>query len=159
MDWATQTDDLAGFLSRGASGSETKNVLKQRRAIGRYSARLGAQSLLVSCPLPSSPASSHEQNSAPHPSILARDAFADLLAFRADQTIVVSGHRDSGKSVVSKIVSQQLIDLSLNGKKKSRVLSGAAKLEIVMDSFGSVQDPQCVHMLQFGRYTVIASLF
>eukprot|EP00842_Homolaphlyctis_polyrhiza_P005775 jgi/Hompol1/6199/HPOL_001018-RA len=59
----------------------------------------------------------------------------------------------STPSIERKIFSQQLIDLSRNGKKKSRVLSGAAKLEFALDAFGCAKTPFGHNTLCFGRYS------
>jgi chitin synthase len=51
------------------------------------------------------------------------------------------------------MLSKQLVDIAKNGKKKSKILSGATKMEHVLESFGSFKTNSSKNSSGFGRYT------
>ncbi|EGF82537.1 hypothetical protein BATDEDRAFT_34502 [Batrachochytrium dendrobatidis JAM81] len=89
----------------------------------------------------------------PHTMQLASTVFYQMLVHQENQSVVFCGMPSAGQSIDRRIFSQQLVDLSKNGKKKSRVLSGAVKMEYALDSFGMAKSPHAVDAACYGRYT------
>ncbi|KAI8928593.1 chitin synthase-domain-containing protein [Entophlyctis helioformis] len=186
MDWATQSDDLAGMLAQEAavsgpgptSADSIVHTFEQRLRVGRPYAYIGPNVLLSlgAVPPAATPAAETQARAlsgqysqaaeaavastddgpsllAPHAMQLASTVFFQMLSQQEDQTVVLAGVPGSGKSANRKILSQQLIDLAKNGKKKSKVLSGAAKMESALDAFGHARTVASPHASAFGRYT------
>ena len=59
----------------------------------------------------------------------------------------------SGKSTVRKIAVQQLVAVSKNAKKNSKVLNGAIKLESVLHAFGHAAAQSSSDSSRYGLYS------
>ncbi|KAJ3037867.1 hypothetical protein HDV00_001282 [Rhizophlyctis rosea] len=88
-----------------------------------------------------------------HVAEIAANAFSSMMRDEEDQSIICSGETGSGKSEARKILLRQLITLSKTAKKKSRVLSGAQKMESALESFGHASLPSSPNASRYGRYT------
>ncbi|KAJ3187299.1 hypothetical protein HDU85_006587 [Gaertneriomyces sp. JEL0708] len=67
--------------------------------------------------------------------------------------LFISGESGSGKTEARRLFVRQLIALSRNAKKKSKVHSGVMKTETVLDAFGTARTATNPHSSRFGRYT------
>ncbi|KAI9096605.1 chitin synthase-domain-containing protein [Phlyctochytrium arcticum] len=76
-----------------------------------------------------------------------------MLRNQQDQSVVLAGEAGSGKSETRKLLVRQLIALSRNAKKKSKVHSGVIKTETVLDAFGTARTLLNPHSSRFSRYT------
>ncbi|KAJ3309903.1 hypothetical protein HDV04_005533 [Boothiomyces sp. JEL0838] len=163
MDWATQTDDVALYLSQNKD-TDVTHTLQERFAVQRSATFIGSNNLLV---LGSQDGNGQKYAAvseqkfvddnvnplAPHVLQIASDAFNQMINKKQDQTVFFIGTSGAGKSQNRMILSKQLIDIAKNGKKKSKVLSGAAKMEPVLDAFGAYKSTTSVSASALGRYT------
>ncbi|KNC98261.1 uncharacterized protein SPPG_06659 [Spizellomyces punctatus DAOM BR117] len=84
---------------------------------------------------------------------LAANAYEGVVKAGEDQSVVFSGESGGGKSECRKLFLRQLVALGKTPKKKSRVLSGAVKMETVLEAFGHARLPHSPNASRFGRYT------
>jgi chitin synthase len=160
MDWAQQSDDLTSY----ALNEDIKSVLKQRFSLQRPVTMIGAQSMLVLESVPTTIEQREEYHSqalqqskgeatwlAPHSIQIVSNAFIEMLKTQQPQTISTWGNSGSGKSTTHEMLRTQLIEISPT-KKKSKVLSGASKMESVLDAFGVYQS-QTGPTSGYGRVT------
>ena len=63
------------------------------------------------------------------------------------------GDSGSGKTNVRKLLVQQLVALSRNTKKSSKVLTGAVKMESILHAFGHAHTPQSHNSSRYGLYS------
>ncbi|KND03454.1 uncharacterized protein SPPG_00937 [Spizellomyces punctatus DAOM BR117] len=84
---------------------------------------------------------------------LASSVFYHMLRNQQDQSVVFCGESGSGKTEARKLLVRQLIALSRNAKKKSKVHSGVMKTETVLDAFGTARTLTNPNSSRFGRYT------
>lgn len=172
MDWATSTDDIARFLSLPGNQNESiAQTLNQRVTVGRPHTWIGSDVLLslnhennqinnmamlkeYAAHVESLFVKNEESVSDLPPSILelACLAFYEMLYTKQDQGILLSGMSGSGKSFNRNLISSVLVQLARNGKKKSRVLSGATKMETVLESFGHATTDVNPNASFFGRF-------
>jgi chitin synthase len=164
MDWATQTDDLSVHIAQSQDDA-IDNVMIERFHIQRPTSFIGPQVLVtlatVETGLSNQYAKQSEQNMTgdttntlpPHVIQLASDAFLQMVAKQQDQTIFIWGEQSSGKSTARMAISRQLVDIARNGKKKSKVLSGATKIETCLNSFGCYQTSTQSFASGYGRFT------
>ncbi|KAH9245253.1 hypothetical protein BASA81_017280 [Batrachochytrium salamandrivorans] len=89
----------------------------------------------------------------PHTMQLASTVFCQMLMLQENQSVIFCGVSGAGQSIDRRIFSQQLVDMSNNGKKKSKILSGAVKMEYALDSFGLAKSLHAVDASCYGRYT------
>lgn len=90
----------------------------------------------------------------------ATNAFDNLLNHQQNQAFIflyahsnLTKRGDHQKSLARLDLTNHLIKLARNGKKKSRVLSGALKIESCLESFGCCRLNDLVNSAQFGRLT------
>ncbi|KAI8818378.1 chitin synthase-domain-containing protein [Fimicolochytrium jonesii] len=84
---------------------------------------------------------------------LAVSVFNHMWRNQQDQSVVFSGDSGSGKTEARKLLVRQLIALSTNAKKKSKVHSGILKTETILDAFGTARTLLNPSSSRFGRYT------
>ncbi|KAJ3019246.1 hypothetical protein HKX48_002259 [Thoreauomyces humboldtii] len=84
---------------------------------------------------------------------LAASVFYHMSREQQDQSVVFCGESGSGKTEARKLFVRQLIALSKNAKKKSKVHSGVIKTETVLDAFGTARTLLNPSSSRFGRYT------
>ncbi|KAJ3168219.1 hypothetical protein HDU88_001658 [Geranomyces variabilis] len=84
---------------------------------------------------------------------LAASVFYHMLRNQQDQSVVFCGESGSGKTEARKLLVRQLIAISKNAKKKSKVHSGVMKTETVLDAFGTARTLLNPSSSRFGRYT------
>jgi chitin synthase len=97
----------------------------------------------------------NEQPLPPHVFTISTSAYFHALRAQIDQSIVLLGDSNSGKSSVYRVLVRNLCDLSKTSKKKSRVQSNILKVDSVFSAFGNAttsfnQDASC-----FAQYTEI----
>ncbi|KAI8920098.1 chitin synthase-domain-containing protein [Powellomyces hirtus] len=84
---------------------------------------------------------------------LAASVFYHMLRNQQDQSVIFCGESGSGKTEARKLLVRQLIAISKNAKKKSKVHSGVMKTETVLDAFGTARTRLNPSSSRFGRYT------
>ncbi|KAI9101861.1 chitin synthase-domain-containing protein [Phlyctochytrium arcticum] len=84
---------------------------------------------------------------------IAAEAYEAIRTTGEDQSIMFCGESGSGKSALRRLVVRQLVALARTPKKKSRVLSGAIKMEAVLESFGQAQIEHSPKASRVGIYT------
>ena len=129
------------------------NLLKLRFQQNRQYAKSGGTALISTTLEIQQQSKEYQQNSMsylenaqipklpPHIHQLTTEAFLQMVTQKQDQTILIHGIDGSGKSINRLSISKQLVLLANNGKKKSKVLSGAAKMELALEAFGSYKSP------------------
>ncbi|KAJ2992661.1 hypothetical protein HDV02_002946 [Globomyces sp. JEL0801] len=160
MDWASQTDDLAAYFAQ-SNDDNLLHVLNERLTLQRSATYIGNNTLLVLAlndnGLNNQYAASSELDDAPPlpPHILqvTSNAFQEMLRQKQDQTLFLLGQSGSGKSLNRLAITKHLVENAKNGKKKSKVLSGASKMEIALESFGTYKTSSSKYTSGYGRYT------
>jgi chitin synthase len=151
-----QSDDL------GLANQPLAAVLKQRIQQGKKYAKIGTFTLLSAESELGQESKEYALNSTVnaqslrlpcHIHQLTGDAFYQMVSQKQDQTILLHGVSGSGKSINRLAISKQLTILANNGKKKSKVLSGALKMESALEAFGSYKTALSDYSSGFGRYT------
>ncbi|KAI9011443.1 chitin synthase-domain-containing protein [Gaertneriomyces semiglobifer] len=84
---------------------------------------------------------------------VAQSVYANLKATAEDQSVIFSGESGSGKTEARKLFVRQLVTLSKTHKRKSKILSGAAKMEAVIESLAHAHLPYSFNASRVGRYT------
>ncbi|KAI9208155.1 chitin synthase-domain-containing protein [Polychytrium aggregatum] len=82
---------------------------------------------------------------------LAASVYFHMLNLQMDQSLILCGDTGAGKSEARKLFVRQLCALSKT-KKKSKVLSGVVKSDILLESFGHARTANNPNSSRFGRY-------
>ncbi|KAJ3020179.1 hypothetical protein HKX48_001179 [Thoreauomyces humboldtii] len=77
----------------------------------------------------------------------------DGVSGRRDQGVVFRGQAGSGKTACRRSFLMHLVELSKTPRKKSRVLSGATKMETVFAAFCHAQTTSSIGASRIARYT------
>ncbi|KAJ3127640.1 hypothetical protein HK100_009642 [Physocladia obscura] len=89
----------------------------------------------------------------PHIAALANSVFFHMLREQHDQSVLFLGETGSGKSEARKQFTAYICSLSKSSKKKSKVISGVTKSEMLLDAFGHATTIDNPNSSRFGRYT------
>ncbi|CAG8584609.1 9735_t:CDS:2 [Ambispora leptoticha] len=88
----------------------------------------------------------------PHAFQLASQAYLHMRRTGQDQSIILR-QSGSGKSSTRKLLVKQLVALSANQKKTSRVQTQVPASEFILESFGNARTLQNNNASRFGKYT------
>ncbi|RHZ77100.1 hypothetical protein Glove_186g151 [Diversispora epigaea] len=97
--------------------------------------------------------SSQKDQLPPHAFQISSHAYLHMRRTGQDQSIILSGESGSGKSETRKLLVKQLIALSANPKKESRVQSQVPNSEFILESFGNAKTIVNHNASRFGKYT------
>ncbi|KAI8928599.1 myosin head-domain-containing protein [Entophlyctis helioformis] len=91
----------------------------------------------------------------PHVFDLVASAFVHMINDKQDQCVILSGESNCGKSESGRLIARHLCDLTKlsASAKKTRIHSGAMKLDFVLSAFGNAVTPENTNASRFSRYT------
>ncbi|KAJ3080887.1 hypothetical protein HK102_002745 [Quaeritorhiza haematococci] len=162
-------EDLILLPSSSFNEDEFMSTLRERYSRGQVFTKVGGNSLVYVNPVKTLEsftdstlkqyADAFRETSSTGPALpahvfdIATSAYYHMISEQQDQSIILSGETGSGKSEARKMIMRQLCSICKNAEKKSKIVTGISKAEIVLEAFGNARTSTNPNSSRVSRYT------